>query len=340
MDFLTNTYNALRTPQGAPQSPAETIGRLADRLSPSTLLADRRASVLALKGLARDWKAEVSEIALQGLLGVLENDAEIDADIAKAVLETLIILCDVGDASPPADSRTLALRNSDDVLKTPTPIQKLFNLLTDTNFYVRYSALQFLGILLHNRRTVVQTYFLSTQTAPAALLSVLEDKREITRNGACILFNIGFLRVFTHKFCSEALSTLQSLLAQNADIQKIFAFEGAFEKLFAIVRRENGVDGGILVHDCLACVDGLLRLNNANQTFFRETGFASFLTSLLYFPRQSAASGARPARIRATILGRTESQKCRNYRWHFGYLSRIQRRERALFSIFLRFIIC
>ncbi len=55
-------------------------------LSPSTLLADRRASVLALKGLARDWKAEVSEISLQGLLGVLENDAEIDADIAKAGL--------------------------------------------------------------------------------------------------------------------------------------------------------------------------------------------------------------------------------------------------------------
>lgn len=187
MDFLTNTYNALRTPQGGPQSPSETISRLADRLSPSTLLADRRASVLALKGLARDWKAEVSENSLQGLLGVLENDAEIDADIAKAVLETLIILCDVGDASPPADSRTLALRNSDDILKTPTPIQKLFNLLTDTNFYVRYSALQFLGILLHNRRQVVQTYFLSTQTAPAALLSVLEDKREITRNGAYVL---------------------------------------------------------------------------------------------------------------------------------------------------------
>ncbi len=284
MDFLANTYNALRTPQGAPQSPSETISRLADRLSPSTLLADRRASVLALKGLARDWKAEVSEISLQGLLGVLENDAEIDADIAKAVLETLIILCDVGDASPPADSRTLALRNSDDVLKTPTPIQKLFSLLTDTNFYVRYSALQFLGILLHNRRQVVQTYFLNTQTAPASLLSVLEDKREITRNGAFALNNKREGNFHIRISLPEALSTIQSLLVQSPDIQKIFAFEGAFEKLFAIVRRENGVDGGIVVHDCLACVDGLLRLNNANQTFFRETGFASFLTSLLYFP--------------------------------------------------------
>ena len=82
----------------------------------------------------------------------------------------------------------------------------------------------------------------------------------------------------------EALTIAQGLLLQNPDIQKIFAFEAAFEKLFTVIRNENGVDGGIIVHDCLACVDSLLRLNNSNQTFFRETGLTGFLTSLLSYP--------------------------------------------------------
>ncbi len=179
----------------------------------------------------------------------------------------------------------------------------------------------------------MQTYFLNTQTAPASLLSVLEDKREITRNGAFALNNKREGNFHIRISLPEALSTIQSLLVQSPDIQKIFAFEGAFEKLFAIVRRENGVDGGIVVHDCLACVDGLLRLNNANQTFFRETGFASFLTSLLYFPANLPAPGARAARIRPSILGSTEGQECWYYCWHLGHFGCFEGRKRTYSSL-------
>lgn len=77
---------------------------------------------------------------------------------------------------------------------------------------------------------------------------------------------------------------MQSLISQSPDIQKLFAFEGAFDKLFNIVQREHGIDGGIIVEDCLTCVDGLLRMNVSNQTFFRETGLAGFLTGQLLFP--------------------------------------------------------
>ena len=52
MEFLSQINIALRGPTGQPQSAEDTIARLSDRLSPSTLLADRRAAVLALKGLA------------------------------------------------------------------------------------------------------------------------------------------------------------------------------------------------------------------------------------------------------------------------------------------------
>ena len=58
---------------------------------------------------------------------------------------------------------------------------------------------------------------------------------------------------------------LQLLLSQNPDIQKILAFEGAFEKLFNIVTQEGGVEGGVAVRDALACVDTLLRYNPSNQ---------------------------------------------------------------------------
>ena len=144
MEFLSQINIALRGPTGQPQSASDTISRLADRLSPSTLLADRRAAVLALKGLARDCKADVAELALSGLLEVLQNDADVDADIGKAVLETLLVLCEV-DEGAPAAARELGYANTDAVLADERVPQKLFALLADQAFYLRYSALQYLS---------------------------------------------------------------------------------------------------------------------------------------------------------------------------------------------------
>lgn len=58
---------------------------------------------------------------------------------------------------------------------------------------------------------------------------------------------------------------LQSLISQNAEIQKILAFEGAFEKLLNIITSEGGIEGGIVVQDSLTSIDGLLRFNVSNQ---------------------------------------------------------------------------
>lgn len=41
---------------GAPQSAVDTIDKLCDRLLNDTNLEDRRAALLGLKGLSRDWK--------------------------------------------------------------------------------------------------------------------------------------------------------------------------------------------------------------------------------------------------------------------------------------------
>jgi len=64
---------------------------------------------------------------------------------------------------------------------------------------------------------------------------------------------------------NEALLLCPALLAGNADLQKIVAFSGAFEKLFQIVNQEGGTDGGIVVQDALTALGGLLRFNVSNQ---------------------------------------------------------------------------
>ncbi|KAF8633385.1 hypothetical protein AX17_004556 [Amanita inopinata Kibby_2008] len=287
MEFLSQTYVALRGPTGGTQTPADIIGRLSDRLSPATLLADRRAAVLSLKGLARDCKQDVGDRALSGLLEVLSNDAEVDADIGRAVLETLTILCDVEDAAH--NGKELGIKHTDQVLANEKAVNVLFTLLGDANFYTRFTSLQFVSTLLKNRRQVVQAYFLKAPSGPTSIVSVLEDKREIIRD--------------------EAISMIQALILQNSDIQKILAFEGAFEKLFNIVAREGGVEGGIVAEGALSCVDSLLRYNNANQSYFRETPFPQTLCSLLFFPHNIMTKDPAPQEF---ALQFWDDQKAKN----------------------------
>ena len=64
---------------------------------------------------------------------------------------------------------------------------------------------------------------------------------------------------------------IQGLISQSPDIQKVLAFEGAFEKLFNIVSQEGGVDGGAVAQGALSCVDSLLRFNSSNQVNFRTS---------------------------------------------------------------------
>ncbi|KAG1737831.1 p115 like vesicle tethering protein [Suillus paluster] len=284
MDFLSQTYIALRGPTGAPQSAQDTIAKLSDRLSPSTLLADRRAAVLALKGLVRDCKQDVGDRALPGLLQVLQNDAEIDAEIAKAVLETITQLCESDD-----HSKDIALTHTDYVIANEQIVHVLFSLLGDTHFYTRYATLQLLSTLLQNRRSQVQGYFLKAPAGASSVIAVLEDKREIIRN--------------------ESITMIQMLISQSPDIQKVLAFEGAFEKLLNTVTHEGGLEGGVVSQDALRCVDSLLRYNSSNQSYFRETSLPALLCSLLLFPSKLSLQDAPPQEF---ALQFWDSQKVAN----------------------------
>ncbi|XP_044465878.1 golgin candidate 6 isoform X2 [Mangifera indica] len=80
---------------------------------------------------------------------------------------------------------------------------------------------------------------------------------------------------------NEALLLLTYLTREAEEIQKIVVFEGAFEKIFSIIKEEGGSDGGVVVQDCLELLNNLLRSSASNQILLRETmGFDPLLSIL------------------------------------------------------------
>uniref|UniRef100_A0A8C4GRL4 General vesicular transport factor p115 n=1 Tax=Dicentrarchus labrax TaxID=13489 RepID=A0A8C4GRL4_DICLA len=84
-------------------------------------------------------------------------------------------------------------------------------------------------------------------------MDLLADSREVIRNDGLLL--------------------LQQLTKSNAAIQKIVAFENAFERLLDIITEEGSSDGGIVVEDCLLLLLNLLKNNSSNQNFFKEGSY-------------------------------------------------------------------
>jgi intracellular protein transport protein USO1 len=135
----------------------------------------------------------------------------------------------------------------------------LLDCLESPDFYSRLYALQLLSNLLKARSTLIQKCLLSSALGISRLVVSLNDNREAVRNGTPTQLNT--------KLIIETLLVLIGLTEGNPEIQKLVAFENAFEVLFAIMEQEGGVDGGIVVHDCLQLLANLLRYNSSNQVF-------------------------------------------------------------------------
>ena len=104
-----------------------------------------------------------------------------------------------------------------------------------TNFYTRFATLQFLTTLLHKRR--FQSYLL---TAPAGPGSVMMGM---------VIFSIG----------------AQIKAASLFKVQKVPAFEGAFEILFNTVSQERGGRSSYCSRSFTTCKDGLVRFRSSNH---------------------------------------------------------------------------
>ncbi|KAI8819235.1 p115 like vesicle tethering protein [Fimicolochytrium jonesii] len=266
MSFFFSGYSALRGDKGVEQTGAETVHKLCDRVQNSTLLEDRRAAVMGLKGLAKDWRLDVGTKGMPVLINVLRND-RMDVDIVKAAMETLQILCardpPKSAGSPPGGNggEDLGLMFTEIYTKDAGNVTLLLDILEEVDFYVRFYAVQLLNTLLENVGNRLQDSVLTSPLGISRLIDLLDDRREIIRN--------------------EGLLLLIALTENNADIQKIIAFESAFERLLGIIVDEGATDGGIIVQDCLQLTHNLLKYNVSNQNLFRETSCIQRIPSLL-----------------------------------------------------------
>lgn len=257
----------------AKQSVSETISVLSGRLT-ATLLEDRRAAILGLRSFAKEYPASVASGALRSLIGSLSKDGE-DVDTVKVVLETLLMLLNPNEDSPEA-SEDIALWLADEFTQRQENITLLLDLLETNDFYSRLYSLQLLTAILDARTERTEECVFTAPLGISRLVAILDDHREAIRN--------------------EAINFLTSLTPTSPDIQKLVAFENAFERTFKIIELEGSLSqGGRVVEDCLILLANLLQLNASNQSLFRESGCISSLSKLLKSTYESSPDGEEVA---------------------------------------------
>jgi intracellular protein transport protein USO1 len=245
----------------AKQSVSETITTLSGRLSSSTLLEDRRAAILGLRSFAKEYPASVASDSLRGLIGSLSKDGE-DVDTVKIVLETLLMLFNPNENSPEA-SEEIALWLADEFTQRQDNITLLLDFLDTNDFYSRLYSLQLLSAILSSRTERTEECILTAPLGISRLVAVLDETRDAVRN--------------------EGLSLLSYLTPNSFELQKVVAYENAFDRIFNIIKLEGSLSqGDRVVEDCLILLANLLRLNVSNQSFFRETGCVPKLARLLH----------------------------------------------------------
>ncbi|XP_047434534.1 general vesicular transport factor p115 isoform X4 [Mugil cephalus] len=246
---------------GPQPSGSETIQKLCDRVASSTLLEDRRDAVRALKSLSKKYRMEVGTQAMDHLINILQTDRS-DSEILGYALDTLYnIICNDEEEEQDESEDENAQKQADDLgaqftdtfIQDPEHITLLLTLLEEFDFHVRWPAVKLLTALLKNQGVQVQGIILVSPMGVSRLMDLLADSREVIRNDGLLL--------------------LQQLTKGNAAIQKIVAFENAFERLLDIITEEGSSDGGIVVEDCLLLLLNLLKNNSSNQNFFKEGSY-------------------------------------------------------------------
>ncbi|CAF2753566.1 unnamed protein product [Rotaria sp. Silwood2] len=241
----------------------ETIERLCDRLQLATRNEDRRDAVRGLKALSKKCKLEVGTQSMTLLANILQGDRT-DLDLIQLALETLanIVTYETGNDDEQANlPQDITVQFTELYIKNKEYVHAALELIEETDFNVRRTAIRFLSSLLTNCTKELQDIILeSGPMGVSKLVDLLQDEREVIRNDALLL--------------------LQMLTRSNTNIQKIVAFENGFERLFEILVSEGGSDGVVTVEDCLSVLLNLLQNNASNQSYFRE---GSYIRRLVAF---------------------------------------------------------
>ncbi|KAF2758392.1 intracellular protein transport protein [Pseudovirgaria hyperparasitica] len=244
----------------AKQTATDTISTLSGRLTNGTLLEDRRAAILGLRSFAKDYPASVASDALRPLIGCLVKDSE-DIDTTKVVLETLLALFEPSETSLEA-SEDIALWLADEFSQRQDNTTILLDLLDKPDFYSRFYSLRLLQAIFTSREERTQESILTAPLGTTRLVATLDDPRDGIRN--------------------TGLRLLCGLTETSPELQKLVAFENAFDRIFALMEADGSLlQGGIVVQDCLTLLHNLIRDNTANQSLFRESGGIAQLSSIL-----------------------------------------------------------
>ncbi|KAL0821445.1 hypothetical protein ABMA28_004918 [Loxostege sticticalis] len=282
MDFFKS---GLKTVLGAPvagQQPSagETVERLVNRVENSTLLEDRRDACRALKAMSRKYRVEVGAQGMGTLRQVLELDRA-DNETINYALDTLNNIMSPAQFEEEEENPNIPMNIGEQFtemfIKDHNNIQLVLDLLDEYDFRVRLSAVQLLTSLLTNRPKDIQEIILVKPMGVSKMMDLLGDTREVIRN--------------------ETLLLLIKLTKGNANIQKIVAFENAFDRLFEIVSSEGYSDGGIIVEDCLLLMLNLLKNNSSNIHFFKEGNYIQKMLPMFQTPDDAEDLGWSPQKV-------------------------------------------
>ena len=103
-------------------------------------------------------------------------------------------------------------------------ISQLVSELRGEDFYSKLHAAQTLSEVSETHGEALRAGAAADPTAVPTLMDATKEN-EVIRN--------------------EALLVLVALTKSDEELQKIVAFEGAFERAFAVMREEGGVEGGV-----------------------------------------------------------------------------------------------
>ncbi|ORC92227.1 uncharacterized protein TM35_000044410 [Trypanosoma theileri] len=248
--------------QGKQRVPTRT---LILRIQSCTVAQDRRDALKELLSCT-DLPYVMAAKEVSYLCNVLRNFPD-DEEIVESSLAVLSSITDLaGYPSAPSTysvSEKEKRRIRDSFLHELISEVPLFlNHVNKGSFWSRFHSVQMLQRLEEYDSSAVHKLLLSSHGI-GVLVDILNDN---SHGGA--------LR-------NEGLVLFTAITATDTELQTLLAFDNAFETLFSVVKEEGGLDGGVIVSDCLTIVHNMLRNNKATQKLFREMGCARLLCSLI-----------------------------------------------------------
>ena len=130
-----------------------------------------------------------------------------------------------------------------------------------SDFKVKWNGLRLLSGLARESPAEIQQVIQERPTGVSQLVDGLTNPNEVLRNASLLL--------------------LIAVAENNAILQKIIAFENGFEIALNVAASEGGIDGGPVTEDCFALLLILIKNNQSNVGFFRETALVPRLIPFL-----------------------------------------------------------